>query len=405
MENHRKYLSRNQDQDSTINSLKILAENAHFFPAKRVLEKEGLKIKEINSSEACYLCQNIFEYTQEYANKAEEILKKYEFSNFIIGTRITSEIINKEDKFKAEFSLLESESFKSHFNREVGKELTKILNKPPEFGNPDITIIFNLKADSCDIDLILRSLFIYGKYTKLIRGIPQTHWDCKKCMGKGCPACNYSGKQYNTSIEELVNSEFIKESFAEDSKFHGAGREDIDVKMLGEGRPFVLELRNPVKRSLDLNKIKKKVNKLNKKKVKISKLKFSNKSQVKKMKFEAENTKKTYRALVFSETKILKGDFEKIEKKLKSVLENKKIKQQTPLRVAHRRADKVREKFIYEIDGKFLKPNLFEFNIETQGGTYIKELINGDNGRTNPSITEIFGFPLICQKLDVIKID
>ena len=26
------------------------------------------------------------------------------------------------------------------------------------------------------------------------------------------------------------------------SKFHSAGREDIDVRMLGGGRPFVLEL-------------------------------------------------------------------------------------------------------------------------------------------------------------------
>jgi len=405
MENHRRYLSRNQDQNSTINNLEILAENAHFIPAKRVIEKEGLKFKENNSSRACFLCQNVFENTQKYANKAEKRLKKYEFDNFIIGTRVSSEIINNEDKFKAEFNLLESESFKSHFNREVGKELTKFLNKPPEFGNPDITIIFNLKHDDCEIDLILRSLFIYGKYTKLIRGIPQTHWDCKKCMGKGCPACNYTGKQYATSIEELINSEFIKESVAEDSKFHGAGREDIDVKMLGEGRPFVLELINPVKRSLDLKKIQKKVNRLNRKKVKISELKFSNKNQVKKMKSEAENTKKTYRALVFSEIKILRSEFEEINNKLKSLLENTKIQQRTPLRVVHRRADKVREKKIYKINGKILKPYLFEFIIETQGGTYIKELINGDSGRTNPSFTEIFGFPLICKKLDVIKIN
>lgn len=29
---------------------------------------------------------------------------------------------------------------------------------------------------------------------------------------------------------------------ASSSKFHSAGREDIDVRMLGEGRPFVLQL-------------------------------------------------------------------------------------------------------------------------------------------------------------------
>jgi len=75
--------------------------------------------------------------------------------------------------------------------------------------------------------------------------------------------------------------------------------------------------------------------------------------------------------------------------------------------VSHRRADKIRKKTIYHIEGKFIKPKVYEFIIESQGGTYIKELINGDNGRTTPSITEIFeifGFPLECKKLDVLKI-
>ena len=29
------------------------------------------------------------------------------------------------------------------------------------------------------------------------------------------------------------------------NKFHGAGREDVDVRMLGAGRPFVMEVINP----------------------------------------------------------------------------------------------------------------------------------------------------------------
>jgi tRNA pseudouridine synthase 10 len=48
-----------------------------------------------------------------------------------------------------------------------------------------------------------------------------------------------------TSVEELIAGP-AKEVFrAEVSRFSSAGREDIDVRMLGGGRPFVLELENP----------------------------------------------------------------------------------------------------------------------------------------------------------------
>jgi tRNA pseudouridine synthase 10 len=64
----------------------------------------------------------------------------------------------------------------------------------------------------------------------------------------------------------------------------------------------------------------------------------------------------------------------------------------------------MREKTIYKIDGHYLKPKLSEFVIETQGGTYIKELIHGDNGRTTPSFSSIFGFQTICKELDVLAV-
>ena len=156
-----------------------------------------------------------------------------------------AKIINREDRFKAEYNLLEAESFKSHFNRIIGKELMIKLNKTPDFTNPDVVIIYSFDFDSFKIDLILKSIFIYGKYNKFIRGIPQTHWICKNCEGKGCKICNFTGKRYLTSVEELVSKPFIYEAKASDSKFHGAGREDIDVRMLGKGRPFIIELRNP----------------------------------------------------------------------------------------------------------------------------------------------------------------
>ncbi len=408
MENHRIYLSKETEfKNDAIKNLKILAENANFLPAQKVLENEGLTSMMSQFDTTCELCGNIFLDLQKYIDKAILTVEDKEFNNFLVGSSPDSKIINKEDKFKSELNLLDSESFKSHFNREIGKILSKSLNKLVEFKNPDIVLIFSIGEygnNRFEVDLIIKSVFISGRYNKLIRGIPQTHWFCKRCSGKGCKNCNFTGRIYEISIEQLISPEFVKEIQATESKFHGAGREDIDVRMLGNGRPFIIELKNPKKRILDLDRIKKQVNKNNRGKAKISNLKYSNKKEVIKIKAESENTKKVYLALVETERRVTKKEFNVFLKNLKNHLEKKKISQRTPNRVSHRRSDLIRKKTIYKIEGKYIKSKLFEFKIETQGGTYIKELINGDHGRTTPSFSSIFGFPTRCKVLDVLAI-
>jgi len=405
MQLHENYLSNNEKNSDTVNYLRLLAEKAKFIPAIKVLEKEGLPFVNEGSKPPCYLCNDIFSDLTKYASEATKRLKNLEYESFLVGTDIDGKIINNEDEFKVKFKILGSESFKSHFNREVGKLLSTCINKSTDFANPDITIIFSLSFDSFSINLVNRSLFIFGRYNKLIRGIPQTHWDCRTCKGVGCEICNYTGKQHQTSVEELIAPEFIKASKSTGVKFHGAGREDIDVKMLGKGRPFILELQNPMIRTLNLGNLEKRVNRITRKRVEIHDLEFSNKNQVISIKSNAENTKKIYKAIVQSENKITRSQFNEFIILLKDHLVGKKISQRTPERVSHRRADKVRQKYIYEIDGSYLKSNLFEFTIKTQGGTYIKELINGDNGRTTNSFAELFGSQLICKELDVLHIE
>ena len=406
MEMHEKFLSnKKENEKEIISTLKILAEKAQFIQSQKLLENEGIEISNIETNEKCYLCQGIFDDTEKYIINANELVRNIEFNNFLCGTRPSPQIINRADNFKSKFSLLNSEAFKSHFNREIGKKLSIKLNKQPNFENPNIVFVYSIDFQNFNVELIIRSLFIAGRYQKLIRGIPQTRWICKNCLGNGCDLCNNTGKKYEISIEELMSPEFVKAAQASDSKFHGAGREDIDVRMLGNGRPFILELRSPMVRSLDLDKIMEKINQINQGKIKICDLRYSSKKEVIYIKEKAESTKKTYKSLVESPKDLNVDDFNHYLFQLKEKLENQKISQRTPKRVSHRRADLLREKKIYRIDGQYLKPNLFEFIIETQGGTYIKELINGDNGRTKPSLTEIFEIPLVCKELDVINVE
>ena len=45
--------------------------------------------------------------------------------------------------------------------------------------------------------------------------------------------------------QECITEHVVPLYGASDARFHSAGREDVDVRMLGEGRPFVLELLQP----------------------------------------------------------------------------------------------------------------------------------------------------------------
>lgn len=406
LENHGNFLSKNKElEQEAVRNLKILAENANFISAQKVLEKEGIEYVKINIEKKCYLCQNMFSNVPEYVEAAKKNAKGLEFNTLLVGTTPDAQIINQEDRFKADFNILEAESFKSHFNREVGKVLTTDLNKEVEFLTPDVVFVFNIGFESFRIDLTIKPLFIAGKYQKLIRGIPQTRWICKNCSGAGCELCNFTGKNYETSVEELISPEFLKEAQATDSKFHGAGREDIDVRTLGSGRPFVLELKNPKLRTLNLANIMDRVNEVNKDKVIISNLRLSTRKEIIALKTSAETKKKSYKALVEAETALEKSKFEEKLNELKAKFENQKIHQRTPFRVSHRRADKVREKYVFKIDGEYINPTLYRFDIETQGGTYIKELITSDNGRTKPSFVDVFKCVLTCKELDVMNVE
>ena len=45
--------------------------------------------------------------------------------------------------------------------------------------------------------------------------------------------------------QECITEHVVPLYGASDARFHSAGREDVDVRMLGSGRPFTLELVAP----------------------------------------------------------------------------------------------------------------------------------------------------------------
>jgi len=300
-----------------------------------------------------------------YKNRILKKLKKFEFNTFLIG------IISGEEK---------NDEVEKPFKKSLGKILEEKLGKKVDFKDPDILILIDLKNKK--INYQIKPLYIFGRYQKVVSGIPQTKWKRKK---------------FKTSVQEEIGNPLLKITGGSNHSFHGCGREDIDVTTVGEGRPFVLEIIDPKIRTFDLKKAEEEINKKSKF-VKVKNLSMTNKEKIKEIKLAAPD--KIYKTEVDLEKETSKKELENACQLLSGIV----INQQTPTRVLRRRYDLLRKRTIYYFKLIKYHPKNPVFEIKTESGTYIKELISGDNGRTKPSLSEILKQKAAVKKLVVKEV-
>ncbi len=346
--------------------------------------------------EDCTLCRGLFDRIDAFTENIIAELRNVESGNFLVGTVIDFGAADREKAMTEMSGLNTSEPMKGEMNRLIGKRVSIRLDLPVEFNRPEIVTILDSRFGT--VTLQISPIFISGRYRKHSRGIPQTRWFCRKCRGKGCSYCGGTGKMYDESVEELVGGPVLETLDGEGHFFHGMGREDIDARMLGNGRPFVLEIRNPMKRSADLSVLENLINTLAEGKIEVEGLAFTSRDKI--VSLKESRSAKSYRAEVEFEGPV---DMERFNNVM-DCLSGKHIAQRTPTRVKHRRADLSRERTVFDMTGKMLDDRRAVIEIKGEAGIYIKELINGDEGRTVPSVTELTGVPCMVTTLDVIYI-
>lgn len=320
--------------------------------------------------------------------EAAERIKGY--PSFSVSTRIPKKWLAREELLW-DFNLGDSESIKTYANRYINHALNK---KTGTRFVPDGDILVTFDIDKGEVLTEPNDLFVFGRYQKLVKGISQTRWTCTDCKGKGCKKCKGKGKMYY-SVEEDIGEIMKKESDAKDYTLHASGREDIDVVTRGE-RPFVMALEKAKNRKLDLKKIEKTV--ADGKKVAVRDLRIVKRGAVELV--ASSHFDKEYEAEVEFEKELSKEQMDAVLS-----LEGKTIDQKTPVRVAHRRAKLVRKRKILGIKLVSKEGNKAKFRIKTEAGTYIKELITGDEGRTEPSFSSMAGTETKCANLEVIGIE
>ena len=362
--------------------------------ADKVCEELDINLDDVD----CVICGNIFNKLDDgLYDKIDAKINELgvEFDTFLVGSQIPKDIQKRDEELSEKFNL-GVETLKKEVNRLIGLGIWERFDKEAEFERQDIVFNIDLTGEP-KVRIQINPLYIEGKYNKLKRGIPQTKWPCSKCKGRGCEECNYTGKQYPESVEELISEHFLRLTKGREAKFHGAGREDIDVLMLGSGRPFVLEIKEPKIRNLDLAKLEAEINEINEGKTSYHNLHLCERPRKAEIKQSSPDAYKIYNAIV-------KCDEPYDADKLEELLDLDEINQQTPLRVLRRRTDMVRVKHVLDLSYEIMDDKTFSMKIKTEGGLYIKELISGEEGRSQPNVSDILGVNAICEQLDVLEV-
>ena len=445
----------------------------------------------------CPLCENLFEESDLLADIIYDAIQPYQIKRLQLGTRFPKDQVEEEDNMRKRFGAGGSDGLKTGLVAEIARNLTARL-KGAKLVNEKPHILALIDVLTLTVDLDVRSHYIYGRYRKLERGIPQTRWPCRACKGRGCERCSDTGLQYQRSVQDLIGNPLIEVFDAPEHSFHGMGREDIDVRCMGRGRPFVIEMKEPKIRDFDYQYAMQLINEKAGGSIEVTDLRASNRSEVVRIKdtpaeksytirFRVEqmkeseysvltapldltkdsnkkskkkrhrrgdkrkdNTKPLPTEIITEEqghskeelSKMKKGELEAIctENNLKKTgkkselierilampapgsalfelpsdetiistilsLHGVKLYQRTPDRVAHRRADLIRRRDVIDVNKPIVEimedgTKEVEFTLRCESGTYVKETVHGDSGRTQPSVAS-----LLKAKCEVLWLD
>ena len=451
-----------------------------------VVEADSTMANARENEPLCPFCENLFEEAPLLAELIYESIGERDCSRLQLGARIPKDQTEAEDHLRKRFGAGGSAPLKSSLVEEVARQLGELgMGQNLVVEKPEILALIDVLTLTVELDI--RSHYVYGRYRKLERGIPQTKWPCRACKGRGCEKCDYTGLQYRSSVQALIGDPLLELFGSEEHAFHGMGREDIDVRCLGRGRPFVIELKKPYKRDVDMNLIMDAINSSAENRLEVSDMRPSNRSEVVRVKDTPAEKSYTIRYKIepitqsnFDElTQVMEIpsnnqdrnkrrknhhrrrkpepepeveiDYSSMKKaelvelceqkglaksgtkdvlierlstfkeatlplpekdyimEIMNNLQGCTLAQRTPERVAHRRADKIRKRKVLETSNPSIKEDedgnlVAEFSLRCESGTYVKETVHGDGGRTQPSIASLIKAKCTVEWLDVADI-
>ena len=349
--------------------------STHLSSGKRL----GNKIRNSINSRAvtkCYICKNLLSNADLYVKMMQNASMGYEFSTFTVGAILKQSIIERDDKLRSKFHLHGVDGIKTAVTRELGKKFVSKTKKRIDHLLADITFTINFKTEQCNVKT--KPIFLYGRYIKNKRGLPQKEKSCRDCKGKGCIFCNNHGIVSFDGVEGKI-SKFLYEKFkTERVKFTWIGGEDKTSLVMGNGRPFFAKLLSPKKRNIRLAK-----------KSKLNEIMIHDLRKIDYIPNGSIHFKSKTKILISTKNNILSNKL-------------KKLKHLTNIPIEITDSNRQYKKTIYNLKYKKYSLQSFVVEIEADGGIPIKRFVDGSD--VIPNISSIIGVQCSCKKFDINQI-
>jgi len=340
----------------------------------------------------CFICSGALEALPAFLEAALSQSRDFEWKAFSVASSFPRAMLIREAEVATGLVPGGYTSIKNSVNAELAEKIAKATGKENDQRGADASFEFDFTGKKASARPM--PLYIHGHYIKLTRGFCQSRWHCSECGGKGCDSCKGSGMNY-PSVEDEIGKVLSPAFGAAGCTLHASGREDVDVRCLGTGRPFVAELASPKKRSADLRALEREFSK--NEDVRAIGLCFVHKAFIDSV--CNSHFEKEYEAIVSADRALTAADAKKI-----AALSGTALSQHTPTRVLARRTDMLRKRTVYKISAQATGDGKLKLCILAEAGTYIKEFIHSDGGRTTPSASSALKCRAACDSLDVVAI-
>ena len=342
-------------------------------PSSKLLGKKYLKKFGKSSDTKCYVCKNIFENLDSMLSNIFEKSCNLDFKTFNLGLILKNSFLERDDLIKSKFKIKGIENLKFAISTEMSKKISRKTKSKRIMNDPELFIQANFKDESSTIRT--KPIFVYGRYNKKIRRLPQKQISCKSCNGIGCHNCNFRGLENIESIEGKISNLLIKKFEGNQVKINWIGGEDQSSLVLGNGRPFFAKILNPKKRNRVLRKS--------------SNLEGISLLELKKILVQPKGSisfKSKVSIIIDTEKPILLNDLKKL-----NILENVKIHDLS-------KDKKNLNKQIYQIRYKKIDKTSFRLDLFADGGIPIKFFIQSSD--VTPNVSELLQNSCHCRKID-----
>lgn len=335
----------------------------------------GRRLKQ-GSGHGCHVCRGLFEHAGRLLDMIAETASRYSFSTFCLGAILRPSMMDRDDHIRSKYKLKGADGIKTGITRNLSKAFSKRVQKRSDCLNPDLTITLNLKDQSCAIRS--KSVTMYGRYVKNARGISQKQKPCQNCFGRGCLACSLHGISGFDSVEGMISKGVFSGLGGTTAKFTWIGGEDKSSLVLGDGRPFFIRVKNPLRRDPELVAIQSDS-------VSVNGLRAVARPPGRPVAFES-----------IIRIRVLAADCVDSEslRRLKAI-------PKSPV-VVYDKSGRRSEKKIASLLYRKNSPDCFTVTVRAEGGLPVKRFVLGDD--VSPGISQTLGIPCRCDTFDFLDI-